>query len=465
MRQIVLVLMAVAVAGTAVAQVPVKGADNLGSIVGTPTLITVVLKARDAEDHNLQIIAVQEEFITVVSESGQRCHYRFADVKEIRVQEGTVEIAQPSRLVSRALTAEQEAILQRAVARVGEIFRASNENQTLKMSAARLMILAGDEKVAQTGREYLTKLASSNDTAISVMAAGSLHSAGEEVPPNVVSRGMDSGNVVIRAAAALLAGMTNDVEARQRLLTMLQDRSADYATPAAIALGLMGDRDTIPALLTMLSEPVSEKGEAAVFALVALGGDRVIEGVKLVLKNASGLPRFRAIKVLFMLDDPEGKKLLQEEGLTTPSLKMDAALMLAPTGDINAMQILRDRLEERYEPDNIEFIKMRVRALIALVAANDRTVLGELMETRRSEHVQVQAQVYCGLIQLGNVNLMSVAQPGIESPEDVVAITAAETCIALAKPEVRQRVLMALALVSADRILWFPKAEAAPDAE
>jgi HEAT repeat protein len=196
-------------------------------------------------------------------------------------------------------------------------------------------------------------------------------------------------------------------------------------------------------LLELLVQRNEIKADAAVFGLVQLGGEDVIDQLKAMLPETEGLARFRVVKVLHALGDPLGEKLMREEMMALPTLEQEVAIILAPEGDVRAMQALRERLSRRFEPVE-ETLLLRADAAAALIRANDPTMLATLMDLRRSDIKSVQIKVYELLGMLGNRSLLPVAQPGLEEKDPEVALKACESVLALVDIEFRGRLLATL---------------------
>ena len=118
----------------------------------------------------------------------------------------------------------------------------------------------------------------------------------------------------------------------------------------------------------MITEINEKKNEAAVFALSRLGGEDIINQMKMLLDSSDGFARFRIIRVLNALGDPEGKKLLRTEILDIPALRIEAASLLAREGDVEAAEILRQRLKEPYDATE-KTLLTRVELAMALYEA------------------------------------------------------------------------------------------------
>jgi HEAT repeat protein len=423
------------------AQVPVVGGkgSRLSDIAGTDTLVTVVLKGSDAMDANLKIVKVSDTLLSVEAESGRTSHYLLSDIREIRVQGSVLTVKRLDPLGDRAMTPEQQQVVNRAMERVNEIFDAASGNQPLRMWAAEVLAVAGSEEQKQTALEYLTALATGNDLRTALDAAHHLVLAGS--PPatgELITQGLDSGDRQVRASAARLAGLTQDPSGKAQLHQMLRDRASDISVPAINALAWLEDRDIIPTLLTLITERNEDKANAAANALIALGGDDIVEQMKLKLPDAQGRARFRVVRVLDALGDPLGRKLLREEMMAVPSLQFESAIILARQGDAEAMQILRQRLSQRYDPYQ-EVLTNRAQATAALIEAGDRTNISVFQELLRIGMPEINFLVLrlIGLLELRS--LLPVTQPVIESADPQVAVAACQAAAALARSDYRVR--------------------------
>ncbi len=440
-RKLLATVVIAAVATVASAQVPIVGGKGarLKDIAGTDTLVTVVLKDSGAKDPNLRIQSVDNNILSVESESGQLNHYLISDVKEIQVQGSVITVKRLDPLVDRGLTPEQQQVVQRAVERASEIFDATAGNQPLRMMAAEVIAVGGNDEQKQMALEYLDTLATGNDLRTALEAAHHLVLAGSPPPTGeLVSRGLDSGDRLVRASAARLAGLTQDPTGKAQLHQMLQDRASDISVPAMDALAWLGDREIIPTLLQLITERNEDKANAAANALITLGGQDVIDPLKAELKNAEGRARFRIVRVLHALGDPLGTKLMRDEMLNIPSLEFDSAIILAREGDPKAMQILRDRLAQRYDPYQ-EVLTHRAQATAALIEAGDRTNISVFQELLRIGMPQINYLVLSLIAQLDLRALLPVCQPVIESTDTSVALAACQAAVSLAHPDYRGR--------------------------
>lgn len=429
---------------SASAQVKVVGGNGAGlrQIEGTATLVTVVLKDTEAEDANLRVREVHGDYITFVDADGVKTHYRHEDIKEVRVQGGVVPVQEFKPSTSVGLSAQHQEDIQQLARAAREVFDENTDNQGLRIRAAGILLAAGQGNGEEGPEAYLDRLARSNDTEVGLEAGYRLYLGGGEVPESLMRSGLEGGNPRVQAEAAYLSGLTGVHASDARLYRMLRDRAAEYASPAARALGLLGERDAIPALLDMIMSDDSEKGEAAKFALIHMGGEDLRTQLRIQLQDAEGFPRFRIIQALYHLGDPEGRDLLREESMSVPSTRFRAALILAPEGDMKAMQVLREFLSERYEPDATVMLVRRAQAAAALLAADDRTVLGVLMELRQVDDEEVQRAVHDLIAETGKDWLVNLTIPGLDSADAETRLLAARTVLALLEDDFRQRLLL-----------------------
>ncbi len=435
MRMTFAVVAAACFAGlAAVAEEPppiVNGGDaTVHDIAGTSTLVTVVLKDTGAEDKNLRILDVYDNYFVVLSQDKERTAYLFSSIKEIRVQGGKVDTKKFVFEDVRTLRAEEQKVVERAYARAQEIFSATSDNQSLKMHAAALLAINGD----QAARDYLEQLAAGNDLKTALDATACLFLLGEvTLNKALLASGLESGNRKARAKAAILSGLLGDHSNEGYLMTMLQDRVAELAKPAAWALSRLGNRDCIPTLLGMIVELSEEKGEGAIFALSRLDGPDVAEQMKLKYDTAVGEMRFRIAQVLYNIEDPMGRDVLANEFMTVPTLAERAALILAREGHPEAMQFLRSRLDRRFDEIE-ERLVFRAEAAAALIEGGDPVPIAVLQELLRFDRAPVTVRV-CELIaELGKRQLLPITQPAIENSTHEIALAACTAAIAIANP-------------------------------
>ena len=171
-----------------------------------------------------------------------------------------------------------------------------------------------------------------------------------------------------------------------------------------------------------------------------------------MLDEETGLARYRIIEILFKLGDEKGQELMKTEALEIPTLRFEAAINLAPQGDIDAMEILRERLSERYDIQ-MNIIRLRARAAGALIEGGDRSQIAELQELLRLDfpdlrepaagnYVKGIASIVSRvLIDINVRSLMDVMQPVLLSEYPEARLSAASSIVALGDPAFRDRLL------------------------
>lgn len=428
----------------------------LSPLVGTDTLVTVVLKAGGARDSNLRIVDAAATYFAFQTSNGERQAYPYDLVQEIRVQSNRIDTRRFVLSSGLSLRGVEQEVISRAIQRTRELFQSANDNQSVKMNAAAVMASDGDE----AGRTYLRQLAATNNLDVALEAAKYLYLAGDgdSVDPVLAERGLVSGNRKHRTAAAQLAGLLEITSTIPSLRTMAADRSADLSAPAIRALGRLNDSSSIPMMLSALAGLSDERGEAAVGALVSIGGPEVIEGVKRSMENAKGLIWLRHARVLFKLDDASGEQGLKNRAMSTPGFDREAAILLAVTGDWDASEYLRRLMTERNDP-NQENLIYKARAAAALAEAGYPPAVSELSRLLRIQETDVLAlgtdaeQVKPRIVkavriftanriaQLGYPNLMTILQPPIESIDPETALAACEAANAIADSSFRDRLV------------------------
>ncbi len=452
MQKTILFTLALALAIPALGQdIPVTGVEGatLKDIAGTPTLVTIVVKGRDALDPNLQITELASDHVSVINpETGDRHAYLYSDIKEIRVQGDKIE-AKPFKVdVERGLTPTQQQLVSRGLRQAAEVFE-QERNQPVKMNAAMIIASQGDKNALK----YLQDLSRQTDVETALGAYYRLYIAGEqEVSSELIERALSSGDRQLRATAARVAGLYREPTAEPYLLRMVRDRAADLSAPSAIALARMGSREAIPTLLDMLTGLNEDKAKAAAAALTILGGEDVIRALHQMIDDQSGLSRYRIIEILFLLGDPKGKELMKQEVLAIPTLRLEAAIHLAPQGNLDAMEILRTRLSERYDIQ-MEVIRLRARAAGALIAGGDRARIADLQEMLRLDfpdlrepaagnYIKGIATVVSNVVVETNVRgIMDIMQPILLSQYPEARLSAASAIVALGDPGYRERML------------------------
>lgn len=418
---------------------PVTGASgSLKDLAGTPTLITVVLKGSGALDQNLKIIGVGPDYVSVVGEDGESSAYLFESVQEVRVQKGAVEKPEVKVGDTQMLRIEEQRVLDRAMARAREIFDGANADQNLKMRAATLMAANGNKE----GLDYLEKLAATNHVETELDAYQCLYLAGRTEPPSpIISEGLQSGNRLVKAKAATLAGLYNDQSAITLLAPLLQDRLAEISAPAAMALARMGWRESIPTLMRMIGELHEAKGDAAIFGLARLGGPDVLTETKAKLETATGLTRYRLILLLYKLEDADSLRLLQQEGLSDPGRALKSAAALAKRGDWTGRHYLVKFLKNKYYDETEVNLVNRAEAAVALVAAGDLTAISEIQKLLGINNAAARMRISLMIAELGKRKLIPVMQPTMENADMEVAMEACTAVFAIAKPQFQARLV------------------------
>jgi HEAT repeat protein len=438
--RILLTLPILCVACLATAQnVKIVGNGNvsLEDLAGSPTMVTVVLKGSGAKDANLRILTVEKDYFTYLTENDLRLSYKYEDVAEIRLQGGLVPRPEIQRPRMGRLRAEDQKVVDRAWMRTKEIFATTNDNQELRILAAVLLSLGGDEEATA----YLTQLAESNDLKTCLDATEALYLTGKEIPPRLLRTGLEHGNRAIRAHTAKLAGLAQFHDATPVLTTMLQDRAAEISSPAAVALARLDNRDIIPKLIEMLGSLIQERAQAAMYSLVHLGGDDIISQLKLRMKTFESQESYRIASVLFQLEDPDGRKYLERIFNELPTLAPQAALLLAPDNYWDAIQFLRDRLARR-EDANEPNLLYRARNAAALLKSGEPAALAVFQELLRQDTLpQVRKLVYELIAELDDRRLFSILQSSIENIDAETAMGACTAAIALSDPEFRDRLV------------------------
>lgn len=429
----VLLLPAVA----AMAKVPVTGAPNasLEALVGSATLVTVVLKG-GAQDPNLRVVGIEDTYFNVVTSKGDRIPYLYEMVAEVRVQGGAIERARTDVTSVRALRAEDQAIVEDAWRRAGEVFNISNDDQERKIRAAMLLTLGGNEDM----EKYLRGLAEANDLKTAMSATFALFLAGKDVEERVIREGLRSGNRAIRGQAATLAGLTGYTESIPLLVKMATDRVADFAPPAILALARLEHTAIVPNLLAMLSDLNEDRANAAVVALGRLGNEGTIEELRYLLRNAQGLARYRVILALYELGAPEAKALLLETLRETPTLTAEAALVLAKEGDWDATQVLRTRLNRREDATEPNLL-FRARNAASLFIGGDPAAVAVFQDLLRQDQVSVRKKVFQLMIEINDRRTLAIIQPSILSVNNEVALAACNVAAAMAHPGFRERLM------------------------
>lgn len=457
MRHLIGLLVTGLAATAAFGQVPVSGGDGatLQRIAGTDTRVTVILKDAGAEIANLRITELRDGHFETINEQGVESYFPYDAVSGIRVQGGIVEVSTRDVLGDRALSEDEAKALAEAMDKVRELFRTAVDNQRIRMDAAVLLMVAGEDDQKAAAEEYLRQLLDTTDIQTRMSAALSLYEAGDPGPAaEVALEGLNNRDRSVRAVGAVLAGLAKLEDAELQLNRMVRDRAADVSAPAAWALGKIGDRDALPTIINMLTDRNPTRAEAAVSALIDMGDDELIEGLQVELERQEGLARFRVARVLHALGDEVGTNVIRNEYLESQAgpIRHQAAIILAKDGDVKALQTLREDLRSRYDPTPAELVR-RAQAVAALTAAGDRTYLGAFQELlgqsnqfeSRDPAVQLRNQVgeiaVLAVIALsGDRTLLTTINPSVSSREPMVAITACSAAVAITNEEYRERI-------------------------
>lgn len=428
------------------AQIPVVGGNGVGlkAIAGTDTLVTVVLKKTGAKDPNLKIVNIEGGILTVKTHTGQVTSYRVEDVQEIRIQGEVTKVRTVDLMSDRGMTKDQQEIVIKALIKASELFNASVANQSLRMFTAEILAVGGATAAnsedseggtivpKQAAIDYLTALVNGNDLRTGIVAALHMNLAGLALPSQtIVQDGLASGDRMVKASAAQLAGLTKDQSCASALREMLQDRAANISAPAARALSDLGDKDIIPTLIAMLIDRNPDKATAAMKGLMELGDETTVGQLKMKLKDAEGQARFRVASVMYELGDPEGGRILRDDLMDVPSLQFDSARALALKGDVKAMQYLRDWLSQRRDPTEL-IMMQRAQATHALIKAGDRTNAGVFQDLLREGPPQVQIAVLHSIADLDVHALLPMILPVLTSQDPNVVAVACQTAVAMA---------------------------------
>lgn len=446
LRLLTVLALIVSVAPFTYAQVPVTGGAGagLGTIAGTDTLVTVVLKKGGAMDTNLKIVKVDSGLLTVRTQTGIETTYRLADIQEVQVQGRVMKTRQIDAMRDVGMTTDQQEIVTRALARTTEIFNTGAAHQAIRMAAAEILAVGGATSAtsddSQGGTvlpkdqaiEYLSALAKGNDIRTAITASLHMSYAGLKLPSDtIVQDGLSSGDRTVKAAAARLAGISGDTTAITELRVMLSDRAANISAPAARALANLGDKEIVPTLITMVAERNVEKANAAAKGLVELGDINTINLLRAKLKDTEGLSKFRIAAVMYDLGDTESGTLLRDEFMNVPSIRFDAACTLAKKGDAKAMQYLRDWLQTENDPTELNFTQ-RALATHALISAGDRTNAGVLQGVLREASPSVQVLTLRLIADLDVEGLLPMVLPALSGNEPATVMTACQTAVSMA---------------------------------
>ena len=451
MRRALLVILVMFIFGTSYAQVPLVGSNSsltLKDIEGSHTKVTIVFNKGDAIIPNVVITGLFPEHFGVQKEDESVNFYTYSSVKEIRVQQGVVEVKETSDELKRVLTKEDQEIVNRAWNRVREIFNTSYANQQLKIEAAILLAQnkeGGTEDVVQ----YLGQLSESNDLATALQAAFSLYLIGEtDIDNTLLMAGLDSGNPYLKKLAINLVGLLGASNLEYKIEKLLPLRSPDKSAPAARTLALLGNRQIESKMFEMLLERNAIRSEAAVYALSKIGDEATIKHLKDILETVQGEAVFRIARVLSNLGASEGQDLLSGQCMETATFAPFAAIILSKKGDRRAMDFLRERLLQTYDSNKPSLI-YRALAAAALVEGGNWSSITDLQNILRLSESDIQVPVAertavlqevkgktCQLIgDLNSRKLLLILESSIVNPDPIVSLAACRATISIAIPD------------------------------
>jgi HEAT repeat protein len=441
MNKIVLCAIVTVVLGAffqAYAELPVVGSDRnytLSEIAGTESLVTIKFKDSGARDTNLKVLEAHADRIIVLTGRDEIIPYLMEAIESIELQSASVEKRYTMDIEGHVLRAEHQRVVDRAWTRIREIYNGADDDQSLKIHAAVCLSLINDEEA----HNYLRQLAESNDIITQLEAAGALYVAGGEVPDVLLQQGLESGNRNARAMAASLAGLKNFERGMEFLYDLFQDRAVQLSCPATRALARLGQKQIVPRVMEMLVELHEDKGNAAIFALTKLADESVVDQLKTKLLEADGIIKYRIVRILYNLGDPQGKEELKNIFETLPTLTPEVALLLAKEKDWDAAQYLRGRLERREDP-TVPNLKYRASNAQALLRSGDTSAMAVFQELLRKQDMEeVYKHVFVLMTELDEPRLITLLQPGVETIDREFAFGACQTVIALANPQFRDR--------------------------
>ena len=432
-RWCVIVLATFAV-GAAAAQVSVVG-GSLASLEGTETLVTVVIRDTGAVEPNCRVVEVGPDYFAVRSANGDRNAYLYSAVKEVRVQEGAIASEMFKLSQDRGLSEDEQAVFEQAIRTAGDIYDRAISNQAIRMRAAALLALNGDD----AAKDYLIQRTQGNDILLALSAYLMLNLV-ERVPvePELIRTGLSSGSPQIRAITMTIIGMLELTGYEDQLMASLDQRLAQASAPAAFALGKLQYEPAVPQLLDMILGLNQVKSESALEALVQIGGVEVIDGLKQRLPNASGLSRYRLIEGLVRLDDPLGVRLMKDEALQTPTLADRAAIILAARGDLDAKAMLEDRLTDRYEPTLVQLVE-RANIAIVLLKGGDLRRVSVIQELLNSPDALTQLAGIAAASEARVRSTLTLLTAPMASPDNLIALSACEAAVAIANADYARR--------------------------
>lgn len=440
------------ICGSAWGQIKVLngGGASLEDLIREKALVTIMLKP-NAPDPNLTITDVNNTTVTFVGPDGRHGAYSIDSVQSIRVQEKRVA-TKKSVLAQGALSSDEQAVVDRALSRVTELFQ-SEPNREVKMVAATVAAAMGDGDALI----YLQAHAQGNNVAARVQAANYLYLLGEEIDADILSEGFLHGNRDIRSLTAILAGLAKNDEHLKEIREMSDDPSVEVYPSAIRALARLGDRSSIPKMYDGLSALRQPKTEAAIYGLIQLGDAEIIQEVKNRLKTASTSEWFRLVRILYELEDEVGIEMMKEEALESFAHEKAAGLLLGEDDDWDGLIWIREYFDRQTDPDlaNLLFRAELASALYGTAQAQAKIELQKLMrmtetqvfakgynsdtEYKRSILNAVHIRVCKILGTKGDKTMLSLLYTPMESQEVLVSLAACHAIAMTANPQYRER--------------------------
>ena len=278
----------------------------------------------------------------------------------------------------------------------------------------------------------------------------------------LINRGLGSGQRAIRGLAAVVAGNTRDPQFRNRVRALLKTATNEEFRNIAVAAGALKDTKAIPMLIEALRSLHVPKVNAAVEALLALGGKEVESAMLELLKSSDDNLRLRALGILYTVGDAETSRkqateILQDDFLGSIVHGVEAAMILAPSGDWDAQERLRQFYNEQHDKD-VYSLARRAAAASALFEGGytpAKSMLRELMNTRpdmiyskgrtqdeafkENTVMAVRMTVCMYIAENGSRNLLSLLEAPMQDSNPGVAYSACKAAIAISDAEYRFR--------------------------
>lgn len=446
------------------AQVPVLdgSGESLQDLVGSGKLVTVVLteKFQFARDRNLKVISVNESEGTLTLEraGGGIIPYKLSDIRELRVQAGTLTTKNYKRREGGSLTSGQEDIVNRAETRARKLFESARDDQAMRMEVASLLGARGDRDALA----YLESLSRTDDIGVSISASNSLYYAGQKPDKDLIFRGLASGQRAVRTQAAKLAGRTRDPQFRKKVRELLDDASVDDFAKIAAASSLLQDPEAVPILTKALESLHQSKINGALNSLSRMGGKEVESAMLDLVERSEDPVRVRALLVLYRVGDPDTTKkeaadILRNEYMDSAVYGEWAALALAPSGDWGAQERLRAFYHAPHD-NNFDNLGQRAAFAAALFEGGygqAKSMLRDLLNTRedtiyakgqtKNEYfkqgtVAATKDIVCMYIaKNGSRSLLSLLDAPMQDSNPFIAFSACKAAVAISDAEYRSR--------------------------